>query len=133
VCSLLSRVPYPKRVHFASLTLIQLSIGSPSGHNHLAPEQDHNHNLDSVALNYPCPVIRLWIVRHNGTKCRENETREWSYLYLCCSCRPHHTFESWFESEPPRGSRPTIDVSDIGGRRSWTPDSASQGAHHRCL
>jgi hypothetical protein len=24
-----------------------------------APEQGHNHNLDGVTLNYPCPISRL--------------------------------------------------------------------------
>jgi hypothetical protein len=45
-----------------------------------APEQGHNHNLGSVALNYPCPVSRLRVVSHNRTKCRENETREQNYF-----------------------------------------------------
>jgi hypothetical protein len=47
-----------------------------------APKQVHDHNLDSVALNYPCPVSWLMTVRHNKTKCRENGTRERSYLGL---------------------------------------------------
>jgi hypothetical protein len=47
-----------------------------------APEQVHNHNLDSVALNYPCPVSRLRVVRHNMSKCRESGTREHNCFYL---------------------------------------------------
>jgi hypothetical protein len=41
-----------------------------------ASEQGHNHNLDSVVLNYPSPISRLRVVKHNITKYRENGTRE---------------------------------------------------------
>jgi hypothetical protein len=41
-----------------------------------APEQSHNHNLDSVTLNHSCPISRLRIINHNRTKCKENGTRE---------------------------------------------------------
>jgi hypothetical protein len=47
-----------------------------------APEQGHNHNLDSVALNYPCPVSRLKVISHNRTKYRENGTREQKYFFV---------------------------------------------------
>jgi hypothetical protein len=30
------------------------------------PEQAHNHNVDNVTLNYPCPVSRLRVVSHTG-------------------------------------------------------------------
>jgi hypothetical protein len=52
VCSLLRLVLYTKHVYFASLTLTAEYWGS----NDTCPEQGHNHNLDSVTLNYPCPV-----------------------------------------------------------------------------
>jgi hypothetical protein len=45
-----------------------------------APEQGHNHNLDSIILNYPCLISRLKVVNHNRTKCRENETRKQNYF-----------------------------------------------------
>jgi hypothetical protein len=57
-----------------------------------APEQDHNHNLDNVALNYPCHVRRLRIVRHNRARCTENGIHEWSYFYLYYLCRSQHNF-----------------------------------------
>jgi hypothetical protein len=78
VCSLLSPISYPKRVHFASLTLTQLSTRGPGGHNHLTPEQDHNHNSDNVILNYLSPINLLRIVRHNRAKSKENEICEQS-------------------------------------------------------
>jgi hypothetical protein len=77
VYSLLSLISYPKHVHFASLTLSQLSTRARTTH---ATEQAHHHNLDSVALNYPCPVSRLRVVSHNKTKCRENGTHEQNYF-----------------------------------------------------
>jgi hypothetical protein len=48
MCSLLSLVMYPKRVHFTSLTLATEYWG-PDG---TCPKQGHNHNLDSITLNY---------------------------------------------------------------------------------
>jgi hypothetical protein len=49
VCSLLSLIPYPKHVHFASLALAA-EYWESGGHTHLAPEQDHNRTPDSVTL-----------------------------------------------------------------------------------
>jgi hypothetical protein len=81
--------------------------------------QEHNHNLDSVALNYPCPVRRRRIVRHNIAKCRESGIREQSYFYLYYLCRSQQSFRSWLETGPPRGAwGPTIDVFGIGGSTS---------------
>jgi hypothetical protein len=121
VCSLLSLIPYPKRVHFASLTLATKYWGVRTTH---APEQDHNHNLDIVALNYTCPVSPQRIVRHNGTKHRKNETHERSYFYLCYPCWSHHTCGSWMETGPPRapgGSMSTFAVLMVGAPGSPTP------------
>jgi hypothetical protein len=53
VCSLLSLILYPKHVYFGSLTLTAEYWGF---RRHMPPEQGHNHILDSVRLNYPCPV-----------------------------------------------------------------------------
>jgi hypothetical protein len=68
MCSLLSLVMYPKRAHFASRTLSTKYWGARMAH---PPEQVQNHNLDSVAVNYPCPISRLRVVSHNRTKHRE--------------------------------------------------------------
>jgi hypothetical protein len=65
-----------------------------------APEQVHNHDLASVALNYPCLISQLRVIRHNKTKYRENGTREEGYFYLCCPLRLQHTFRSWMETRP---------------------------------
>jgi hypothetical protein len=123
VCSLLSLISYPKRVHFASLTLATKYWGVRTTH---APEQDHNHNhnLDIVALNYPCPVSRQRIVRHNGTKHRKNETHERSYFYLCYPCWSHHTCGSCMETGPPSapgGSTSTFAMLMVGAPGSPTP------------
>jgi hypothetical protein len=93
-----------------------------------APEQDHNHNIDSVALNYPCPVSRSGIIRHNRTKHRENGIRERSYFYLCYLCRSQHTFGPWTLVGPPRGF--AIDVLKKGDGRSRGSDITSQGVCH---
>jgi hypothetical protein len=45
-----------------------------------APEEGHNHNLDSVTLNYPCSISWLRVVSHNRTKGMENRTHEQNYL-----------------------------------------------------
>jgi hypothetical protein len=104
VYNLLSMILYPKRVHFVSLMLSHLSTGGRIAH---APEQGHNHNLDSVALNYPCPVGQLRVVRHNKTKCRENEIREQNY---CLSIMPMQVYNTSLGSRmgtgPPCGGLP---------------------------
>jgi hypothetical protein len=90
------------------------------------PEQVHNHNLDSVALNNPCLVSQLRVVRHNGTKYRESGTREQNCFYLCCLCRLQHTFQIVDGDWTPHGAwGPTIDVFDTGGERSWSSDIVS--------
>jgi hypothetical protein len=86
-CTACLVVPYPKHVHFASLTLVAKYWGVQMTH---APKQDHNNNLDSVALNYPCHVSRPRIVRHNRAKHRENGIHERSYFYLCCLYKSQH-------------------------------------------
>jgi hypothetical protein len=78
VCSLLILILYPKRVHFTSLTLTAEYWGSDD----TCTKQGHNHNLDSVVLNYPCPVSRLRVVSYNRTKCRESGTCEQNYFFL---------------------------------------------------
>jgi hypothetical protein len=45
-----------------------------------APEQGHNHNLDSITLNYSRPISQLRVISHNRTKCRENGTHEYNYF-----------------------------------------------------
>jgi hypothetical protein len=47
-----------------------------------APEQAYNHNLDSVALNYSCPISWLRVIRHNRIKCGESEIHEQNCFYL---------------------------------------------------
>jgi hypothetical protein len=104
VYSLLSLVPYPKRVHFASLTLSQLSTGGPDS---TCPEQVHNHNLDSVALNYPCPVSPFRVMSRNRTKCRENGTHEQNYFLSIMPMQVYNTpLGSWIGTDPPYGGLP---------------------------
>jgi hypothetical protein len=100
---------------------------STRGLDRTCPEQDHN--LHGVALNYPCPVGQLRIVRHNGTKHRENGIREQSYFYLYRLCRSQHIFRPWTETGPPWG--PTVDIFDIGGGCSRISVSASRGARYK--
>jgi hypothetical protein len=67
-----------------------------------APEQGHNHNLDSIALNYPCPISRLRVISHNRTKCRENGTREQNYFLSIMSMQVYNTpLGSWMGTGPP--------------------------------
>jgi hypothetical protein len=81
-----------------------------------APEQGHNHNLDSIALNYPCPISRLRVISHNRTKCRENGTREQNYFLSIMSMQVYNTpLGSWMGTGPP--------PLPCGG----------QGVRHRCF
>jgi hypothetical protein len=121
-----------------------------------ATEQDHNHILDCVTLNYPCPINRLRVVSHNRTKCRENRTVSRIAFYLFCPCRSHHTCESWTETRPHRGlggpplafialmvgafgsllappRGPAVDVCHVDGWRSRISIITSQGAHRQCF
>jgi hypothetical protein len=47
-----------------------------------APEQDHNHNLDISALNYPCHITLLGIIRHSKAKDPGMGSHRGSYYYL---------------------------------------------------
>jgi hypothetical protein len=110
VCSLLSLVLYPKRVYFASLMLTAKYWGLGVRTVH-APEQDHNHNLDRIALNYPCLISRLRVVSHNRTKCRENEIREHNYFFFMPMQVTTHLSDFEWGPKPPRGSGGAVDVS----------------------
>jgi hypothetical protein len=71
-----------------------------------APEQGHNHNLDSVTLNYPCPVSRLRVMSHNRTKCRKNGTREQNYFLSIMPIQIYNTpFISQMGNGPPYGGQ----------------------------
>jgi hypothetical protein len=133
VYSLFSLVSYPKRVHFASLTLSQLSTGPE-----YAPKQGNNHNLDSVALNYPFLVSQLRVMSHNRTKCRENGTREQNYFL---SIMPMQVYSTPLGSRmgtatpPPTGDRVlAIDVFYVdGGCSRISSSGTSQAACRRCF
>jgi hypothetical protein len=76
-----------------------------------ATEQGHNHNLDSAALNYPCPVNRLRVVSHNRTKHREVRPVSKITFYLSCLCMfTTHLLDPGWTLYPPRGPRPTFDI-----------------------
>jgi hypothetical protein len=123
-----------------------------------APKQGHNNNLDSVALNYPCPVSRLRVVSHNRTKCRENKTCEQNYFLSITpmqvyntplgsrmgigrplwgpGCPPSTFFMLMVGAPrslalaPPRGA--VVDVFSVDSGRSQIPSSdTSQGGHRR--
>jgi hypothetical protein len=97
-----------------------------------APEQDHNHNLDSVASNYPCPVRRPRIVIDKRAKRREKGIDERSYFYLCCLCRSQHMRGQQIESGPPRGTRGSPSMFFcVDGVRSRIFSSATQGVRCR--
>jgi hypothetical protein len=80
-----------------------------------APEQGHNHNLDSIALNYPCPVSWLRVISHNRTKYRENDTCEQNYFLSIMSMQvTTHLLDPGWRLDPPplTGAwEPTVDVS----------------------
>jgi hypothetical protein len=95
-----------------------------------APEQGHNHNLDSVALNYPCPVSWLRVVGHNRTKCRENESREQNYFLSIMPMQVTTDLPDpgWKPDPPhPHGGLSSTFLSVDGGR-SRISGNASQGA-----
>jgi hypothetical protein len=67
-----------------------------------APEQGNNHNLDSVALNYPFLVSQLRVMSHNRTKCRENGTREQNYFLSIMPMQVYNTpLGSWMGTGTP--------------------------------
>jgi hypothetical protein len=132
-------------------------MGARISHAH---EQGHNHNIDSVTLNYTCPVSRLCIVSHNRTKCRDSGTREQNYFLSImpmqvyntplrtrmgagpppCGGLPRGLSSTFFTlmvgtpgspaSTPPRDP-PSMFLSVDGGC-SWIFSSdTSQGAHRR--
>jgi hypothetical protein len=51
------------------------------------------------------------------------------YFYLCWPCKSQHTCGSWMETGPSRGGGRglAIDVFELSGGRSRTPDTTSQG------
>jgi hypothetical protein len=78
-----------------------------------APEQGHNHNLDSVALNYPYPVSRLRVISHNITKCRENGIHEQNYFLSITPMQAYNTplGSRMGTGPPPAGA--TVHAVDI--------------------
>jgi hypothetical protein len=123
VYNLLSLVPYPPHVHFASLTLSQLSTRARIAH---APEQGHNHILDSIALNYPCLINQLRVVSHNRTKYRENGTHEQNYFLPIMSMSVYNTP---LGSRMGTASRPSSTFLRVdGGCSRIFSSGTSQGA-----
>jgi hypothetical protein len=64
---------------------------STRGSNGAPPKQVHNHNLDSVALNYPSPVIRLRWSTIMKPSARKSGTREQNYFL---SIIPMHIYNT---------------------------------------
>jgi hypothetical protein len=108
--SLLSLVLYPKHAHSAS-QMLPADYWGPRQHTPL--EQAYNHNLDSVTLNYPCPVSRLRIVSHNRTMRRVAGPMSRIILCLLYPCRFAYT--------------------SLRSRMKTGPPQRSQGVHHRCF
>jgi hypothetical protein len=79
----------------------------------MPPKQGHIHNLDNIALNYPCTVSSLRVVSHNRTKCRENGTREQNYFLSIMPMQVYNTpFRSRMWTGSPAGvGGPAVDVS----------------------
>jgi hypothetical protein len=77
-----------------------------------AAEQIHNHNLDSVTLNYPHPVSRLRVVSHNRTKCKDNGTHDQNYFLSIIPMQvTTHLSDPGWGLDPPRwepGSPPSM-------------------------
>jgi hypothetical protein len=102
-----------------------------------APEQGHNHNLDSVALNYPRLVSLLRVMSHNRTKCRENGTREQNYFLSIMPMQVYNTplgFQMGTGPPPLRGPPrgPTVDIFYVDdGRSRITNSDTSQGGRRR--
>jgi hypothetical protein len=99
-----------------------------------AHEQGHNHNLHSIALNYPCLARRLRIVSHNRTKCRENGTREQNYFLFIMPMQVYNTpLGSRMGTRTPVGARVhAVDVFYVDGRCSQISSSGtSQGVRCR--
>jgi hypothetical protein len=80
-----------------------------------APKQGHNHNLDNIALNYPCPISRLRVVGDNRTKSRENETHKQNYFLSTMSMQATTPLldPRWGPDPPPTMGAwgPTVNVS----------------------
>jgi hypothetical protein len=106
-------------------------------------EQGHNHNLDSIARNYSCPVSRLRVVSHNKTKCRENGNHEQNnFLSITHMHVYNNPLVSRIRTGPPPqppagpGCSPStffmlIFLSFDGGRSRISSSGTSQGARRR--
>jgi hypothetical protein len=93
-----------------------------------AAEQSHNHNLDSVTLNYPHPVSRLRVVSHNRTKCKDNGTSDQNYFLsiMPMQVTTHLSDPGWGPDPPSVGARePTVDIFYVDGGRSRISVSTS--------
>jgi hypothetical protein len=123
------------------------------------PKESCNHNLDSVAPNYPCPVSRLRVISHNKTKFRDNGTHEKNYFLSIMPMQVYNTPVNFRMGTvrplwgpgcklsmiytlmvgapgspaptPPRGT--TVDVFYIDSGRSCISVSTSQGARRQCF
>jgi hypothetical protein len=107
-------------------------------------EQGHNHNLDSIARNYSCPVSRLRVVSHNKTKCRENGNHEQNnFLSITHMHVYNNPLVSRIRTGPPPPQPPAgpgcspstffmlIFLSVDGGRSRISSSGTSQGARRR--
>jgi hypothetical protein len=92
-----------------------------------APEQGYNHNLDSVALNNPCPVSQPRVVSHSRTRCRESGAHEHNHFLSFTPMQVYNTpFGSQMETKPPHGDLGhAVNVSCVDGGHSQNSVTAS--------
>jgi hypothetical protein len=101
-----------------------------------APEQDHNHNLDSFTLNNLRLISQLRVVSHSRTRCKESETRQQNYFLSFVPMQVYNTLldPGWKLDPPPLPTGvcgPVVVVSCVDDGCSWISIITSQGGRCR--
>jgi hypothetical protein len=87
------------------------------------PDQRYNHSLQSVALNYPSPIMRARTITHNKAGGMGLGPHEGNYCYLCDPLQELMcvwTIDAT-ETPPLEGSSAIIDIFNI---RWWALTSS---------
>jgi hypothetical protein len=89
------------------------------------------------AMNYPCPISQLRVIRHNRTKCRDNGTIKQNYFLsiMPMQITTHLSNPRWGPTPLPPPSHksqgPTVDIFYVDGRHSRISVSTHQGPRHQ--
>jgi hypothetical protein len=124
----LSLIPYPKHVHFAFLTLTVKYWGS---RRHMPLNKTIIVTLEIVALNYPCPIIRLRTVSHSNSRDPGLESHRGNYYCCDVTSKNQYVSRQTMGLGHPKWPGATVDVFlNFGGGRYQTHWQHPARAHH---